>query len=182
MKSQTIKVDNVFPHFVAIKNLNLINFKVVGKDLKETFESNIKTSLNGSTLFDENSINYLNIELRDILSYLLKPYCNNFTFNVNGIWINKYKDKDYQGAHIHPSDFSFIIYYKIKKSYTVFNSPVKNLLEMFNSKIFFKHYEPELKQGDIIVFPSYLEHWVRPNSDNMTIAGNIKIIDIKEKK
>ena len=53
---------------------------------------------------------------------------------------------------------------------------------MFNSKIFFKHYEPKLKQGDIIVFPSYLEHWVRPNSDSMTIAGNIKIIDIKEKK
>ena len=95
MKNETVQVDNVFPHFVAIKNLNLINFKVVGKDLKETFESNIKTSLNGSTLFDKNSINYLNIELRDILSYLLKPYCNNFIFNVNGIWINKYKDKDY---------------------------------------------------------------------------------------
>ena len=178
----TVEINNIFPNHIAIKNLNLLNFKVVGKDLKKTFESNIETSLNGITLFDKNSINYLNIQLRDMLGYLLKPYCNNFVFNVNGIWLNKYKDKDYQGAHIHPSDFSFIIYYNIKKSYTVFNSPVKNLLEMFNSKIFFKHYEPKLKQGDIIVFPSYLEHWVRPNSYSMTIAGNIKIIDIKEKK
>ena len=178
----TVEINNIFPNHIAIKNLNLLNFKVVGKDLKKTFESNIETSLNGITLFDKNSINYLNIQLRDMLGYLLKPYCNSFVFNVNGIWLNKYKDKDYQGAHIHPSDFSFIIYYNIKKSYTVFNSPVKNLLEMFNSKIFFKHYEPKLKQGDIIVFPSYLEHWVRPNSDSMTIAGNIKIIDIKEKK
>tara|TARA_Y100000592_G_scaffold454_1_gene689 strand:+ start:1672 stop:2211 length:540 start_codon:yes stop_codon:yes gene_type:complete len=178
----TVEINNVFPNHVAVKNLNLLNFKVVGKDLKKTFESNIETSLNGVTLFDQNSINYLNMELREILGYLLKPYCDNFVFNVNGIWINKYKSEDYQGAHIHPSDFSFIIYYKIKKSYTVFNSPIKNLLEMFDSKIFFKHYEPELKQGDIIVFPSYLEHWVRPNSDNTTVAGNIKIIDVKEKK
>jgi len=31
------------------------------------------------------------------------------------------------------------------------------------------------------MFPSYLEHWVRPNSNNITIAGNIKIIDMKGK-
>jgi|TARA_R100001460_G_scaffold4404_1_gene12569 hypothetical protein len=177
-----VRVDNIFLNLVGIKNLNLINFKAVGKNFKETFESNVETSLNGITLFDKNSINYLNIELRDILSSLLKPYCNNFIFNVNGIWINKYKDKDYQGTHIHPSDFSFIIYYKINKSHTVFNSPVKNLLEMFNSKIFFKHYEPELKEGDIIVFPSYLEHWVKPNSNNITIAGNIKIMELLNDK
>ena len=178
MKDQPVKVDTIFPNFIAIKNLNLLNFKVVGKKFKKTFESNINTSLNGSTLFNKNSINYLNIQLRDMLSYLLKPYCSNFVFNVDGIWINKYDQKDYQGTHIHPSDFSFIIYYK-GNSNTVFNSPVKNLLEMINNQIFYKHYEPKLKQGDIIVFPSYLEHWVRPNSNNMTIAGNIKIIDIK---
>jgi len=54
-------------------------------------------------------------------------------------------------------------------------------LESFDSKIFNKDYEPNLKQGDIIVFPSYLEHWVKPNSGNITIAGNIKIIDMKGK-
>ena len=30
------------------------------------------------------------------------------------------------------------------------------------------------------MFPSYLEHWVKPNSNGKTIAGNIKIIDIKK--
>ena len=174
-----VKVDNIFPNLIATKNLDLNKFKFVGKNYKKTFESKIKTTLKGNTLFNKNSINYLNIELTETLSYLLKNYCKNFVFNVSDIWINKYEKKDYQGSHIHPSDFSFIIYYETNKSHTVFNSPVKNLLESIDSKIFNKDYEPNLKQGDMIVFPSYLEHWVRPNSGNTTIAGNIKIIDIK---
>ena len=173
-----VKVNNIFPNLIATKNLDLNKFKFVGKNYKKTFESKIKTTLKGNTLFNKNSINYLNIELTETLSYLLKNYCKNFVFNVSDIWINKYEKKDYQGSHIHPSDFSFIIYYKTNKSHTVFNSPVKNLLESIDSKIFSKDYETNLKQGDMIVFPSYLEHWVRPNSGNTTIAGNIKIVKL----
>ncbi len=177
-----VKVDSIFPNLVAVKNLDLSYFKVVGENYKKTFESGIKTTRDGSTLFDQDSINYLNLNLTDILSYLLKPYCKNFVFNVEGIWINKYSKNDYQGAHVHPSDFSFIIYYKANKSYTVFNSPVKSILESSKCKIFEQIFETNLKQGDIIVFPSYLEHWVKPNSTNITIAGNIKIVKmIKEK-
>ena len=99
-----------------------------------------------------------------------------------GMWINKYDNNNYQGAHVHPSDFSFIVYYNTDKSYTVFNSPVKNLLDVIKpneNKIFLKEYEPNLKKGDIILFPSYLEHWVKPNSNGITIAGNINIIETK---
>ena len=178
LKNTIVKVDNIFPNLIATKNLDLDKFKFVGKNYKKTFESNIKTTLDGTTLFSKDSINYLNINLTDMLGYLLKPYCKNFVFSVDSIWVNKYSKNNYQGSHVHPSDFSFIIYYKTDKSYTVFNSPVKNLTESFNNKFFIKHYEPKLKQGDIIIFPSYLEHWVRPNSNNVTVAGNIKIIKL----
>ena len=159
-------------------NDNFANFKIEGKNFKKTFESNIKTTLNGITLFNKESINYLNVQLCDMLSYLLKPYCKNFVFNVTGIWINKYDDKDYQGSHVHGSDFSFIIYYKSDRSYTVFNSPVKDILETIDNKFFKREFEPILKEGDMIVFPSYLQHWVRPNSNNITIAGNIDISEL----
>jgi hypothetical protein len=175
-----VKLKSLFPNLIAIKNLDLSNLKIKGKNFKKTFESSIETTLEGNTLFDKNSINYLNIELTNILSYLLKPYCKTFVFNVSDVWINKYSKNDYQAGHVHPSDFSFIIYYKVNKSYTVFNSPVKNLLDSVNNKIFKRDYEPDLKQGDIIIFPSYLEHWVRPNSNNITAAGNIKIIKANE--
>jgi hypothetical protein len=174
-----VKVNNIFPNLIANKNLDLNKFKFVGKNYKKTFESGIKTTLQGTTLFNKDSINYLNINLMDILSYLLKPYCKNFVFNVNSVWVNKYNKNDYQGSHVHPSDFSFIIYYKVNKSHTVFNSPVKKILESSSGKNFFiPSYEPNLKQGDIIVFPSYLEHWVKPNSNNITVAGNIKIVEL----
>ena len=181
IKNITVKVDNLFPNLIATKNLDLSKLKIVGKKFNKTFESEIKTTLKGNTLFDIKSMNYLNIHLTDLLSYLLKPICLNFVFKLNDIWINKYAKKDYQGSHIHPGDYSFIIYYKTDKSYTVFNSPVKSILEYGDNKIFYKDYQTKLKQGDIIMFPSYLEHWVRPNSNNITIAGNIKIIDMKGK-
>lgn len=170
-----VEVKHIFTNTVAIKNLDLSKFKVVGKKFRKTFESEIQTTMNTQTLFDKESINYLNIHLTDILSYLLKPYCKNFVFNVSDIWINKYMKKDYQGTHVHPGAFSFVIYYKTDKSYTIFNSPVKSLLEASDNNFFEKDYDPKLKQGDIIVFPSYLEHWVKPNTNSVTISGNIKI-------
>ena len=181
IKNTTVKVDNLFPNLIAIKNLDLSKLKIIGKKFNKTFESEIKTTVQGDTLFDIKSMNYLNIHLTDLLSHLLKPICLNFVFKLKDIWINKYGKKDYQGSHIHPADYSFIIYYKTDKSYTVFNSPVKSILESSTNKIFNKDYQTKLKQGDIIMFPSYLEHWVKPNSNNITIAGNIKIIDMKVK-
>ena len=179
----TVRVDSLFLiDLVAIKKLDLSKLKIVGNNFKKTFESNVMTTLNGDTLFDKQSINYLNLQLSEILGYLLKPYCKNFSFRIPDIWINKYEEKDYQGSHIHGSDFSFIIYYKTDKSHTVFNSPVKDILETRNSTIFLRKFEPNLKQGDIIIFPSYLQHWVRPNSNNVTVAGNIDIIELIKAK
>jgi len=177
-----VNVQNIFPNLIATKKLNLSNFNIVGKNFKKTFESKVKTTINTQTLLDKKSMNYLNIELTNILSFLLKPYCKTFVFKIEHIWLNKYSKKDYQGSHVHPSHFSFIIYYKVNKSHTVFNSPIKNILESYSNdfKIFQKDYEPNLEQGSIIVFPSYLEHWVRPNSNNTTIAGNINIIELKK--
>ena len=174
-----VNVVNIFPNAIAVKSLDLTYFKLEANNFKKSFESKVKTTLNGDTLFSEDTMNYLNIQMTDVLSYLLKPYCKNFVFKIIDIWINKYEEKDYQGTHVHPSDFSFIIYYQTDKSHTVFNSPIKNILETINSNIFDRKHEPNLKEGDLLIFPSYLQHWVRPNSGNMTISGNIKIIDIK---
>ena len=176
----SIKTINIFPNTAAVKSLDVTKINVHADKFEKTFESDLNTTIKTETLLTTDSMNYLNTELTNLLSYLLKPICKTFVFKIDGLWINKYEEKNYQGTHIHPADFSFIIYYDTKKSYTVFNSPVRNLLEIYESKIFDKEYIPKLKKGDIIMFPSYLEHWVKPNSNGKTIAGNIKIIDIKK--
>jgi len=174
-----INIENIFCTSIATKSLDLSKLQIIGGKFKKTFESGVNTTLETQTLFDKDSMNYLNIEITSILSKLLKPICKTFVFNIFSIWMNKYNKKDFQGTHVHPSDFSFIIYYKTDKSYTVFNAPFKSLLEMSNCKLHQREYEPKLACGDIILFPSYLEHWVRPNTKNVTVAGNIKIIDLK---
>ena len=176
----SVNTYNIFSNPIAIKTLDLTKIKINTNEYKKSFESDLNTTLETETLLTKDCMNYLNIQLTDLLSHLLKPICKTFVFKMHGMWVNKYEKKDYQGTHVHASDFSFIIYYDTKKSYTVFNSPVRNLLEMCKSEVFDKDYAPKLKQGDIIIFPSYLEHWVKPNSNGKTIAGNIKIIDIKK--
>jgi hypothetical protein len=46
--------------------------------------------------------------------------------------------------------------------------------------IFPTSYMPKLKSGSIIVFPSFVEHMVVPNSDQVTISGNLVFNKIKE--
>ena len=46
-----VKVNNIFPNLIATKNLDLNKFKFVGKNYKKTFESDIETTLQGTTLF-----------------------------------------------------------------------------------------------------------------------------------
>ena len=181
MKNTTVKVDNLFAINIASKKININKIKIESPEYKKSFKSNLLTSLQTETLLSQDSMNYLNINFTELLSYLLKPFCNNFVFNVSNIWINKYLDKDYQESHIHNGDFAFILYYKCDKSYTVFNSPSKNLIHRNTSNIFYEpvHYEPNFTQGDLVVFPAYLEHWVRPNSGNTTISGALMIKDIK---
>lgn len=93
------------------------------------------------------------------------------------IWRNKYSRTDWQDIHIHPHcTWSFIIYESVTESKTVFMNPnykdIQNHLGM-NLKEFPLDFRPQLSTGDIIIFPSFLEHFVRPGSEGTTISGNL---------
>jgi len=175
-----IKIVNIFPNYIAIKNIDLNKFKINNKEFKRSFESKIKTTLNTPNLFLPKDINYFNIQLTDVFSNIFKLLnYKTFVFNVTSIWMNIYDKNDFQGTHVHPSDYCFILYYDVKKSFTVFNSPVKDLLEFKDTTVFQREYEPNCNKGDLLVFPGYMQHWVKSNSKAKTIAGNIEIIDLK---
>ena len=178
-----VVIQNIFPNYIGIKNINLNNFTITTEKFKKSFESNIHTTLEESNLFSPKDIHYFNVQLTDIFSNLFKLNdISTFVFKVTGIWMNKYEVNDFQGTHVHPSDYCFILYYDVETSSTVFNSPVKDIIESRDpspTNIFNKHYEPNCKKGDLLVFPGYLQHWVKPTSNAKTIAGNIKIIEVK---
>jgi len=93
------------------------------------------------------------------------------------IWRNKYEENDWQDIHIHPrSSWSFIIYETVESSKTVFMSPIlKDVQNQFGSNVeeFPLDFRPQCNKGDIIIFPSFIEHFVRPGNRGTTISGNI---------
>jgi hypothetical protein len=161
-------------------------FKIYPAKLEETFMSKTKTNLHsqGENKYPRESINYLNIKLREMLAEVLVCFgIKTFVFNVKDIWMNSYTNMDWQESHVHPgAQFSFNIYYGTPQSNTVFEHPGKTSILLSSSDSWFKtdfEPSPRLKKGDIILFPSWVSHYVKPNSDGETISGNILIMDIK---
>ena len=165
------------PIFVTSIDSSKINLEY--KKIERQWES--------QTLTSYSQLNYLNKESTD---YLLETIVLaiedfikiNFKVTLTAIWENIYDDKEsFQENHIHTnSHFSFIIYKKIKESKTVFFAPYKYLLECFYSYSFIQNYfphnfQPCLKENQMNIFPSFLEHMVKPISNSITISGNLNI-------
>jgi len=93
------------------------------------------------------------------------------------IWRNIYKN-DFQELHMHVnSQFSFTIYEKISKPQTIFYNPAHDMMYATNVDKYLKTvYEPEVKEKQMVVFPSYLQHMVRKTDEAITISGNIFLI------
>ena len=123
--------------------------------------------------------NQSTLYLLETIIKLITPEINKkFSINLSSIWTNKYSKNDYQEEHIHcGSDFSFIIYSKIKESKTVFVSDYKYLIETFNLlSLFPTEFNLSCRSNQIVVFPSFLKHRVDKNNfSGETISGNVKI-------
>ncbi len=110
-----------------------------------------------------------------VATEVLKEKYTNFKLSLIDIWTNKYIKKDYQEPHIHPkSHFSFIIYKKVESSKTYFISPNNYLIESFSMEGLFPMSQSlNLRNNQMVIFPSFLAHGVKNSSNEETIAGNL---------
>jgi len=118
------------------------------------------------------------------------------SYKITDIWYNKYKQKQFQEIHHHhPSSFSAIHYLRLCDDHpgTTFINPSKHgflyesfLTNLFNlcdssndlHSFFYPKFSISVKQGDIIIFPSSIEHEVcqqKSNNERITISFNIQI-------
>lgn len=116
--------------------------------------------------------------------YLIEVFVRNLGEELIGpnprfgeIWRNIYEENDWQDIHIHPkASWSFIIYESVSESKTVFMNPlyrdIQNQLGT-NVKTFPLDFRPVLNTGDMIIFPSFIQHFVRPGNIGSTISGNV---------
>ena len=114
-----------------------------------------------------------------------------FDVSINKIWYNVYTDGEYQEVHDHlgslfePSHFSFIHFLCFdKKNHNPpeFRDPLSQLrttsLELERNNCG-EVYVPDVTEGDLIMFPSYLQHCVPPGKKTeyprITISFNVKV-------
>lgn len=112
----------------------------------------------------------------------------NVTANVrvHDIWYNHYTINQFQEKHHHlPCDISCIHYIKLHPNHfgTTFVNPC-SLLNSSNKLLSLKSphvYTPYVEEGDIIIFPSYMEHFVKKqeiDEERITISWNCILSDI----
>lgn len=112
----------------------------------------------------------------------------NITANVrvHDIWCNFYIINQFQEKHHHlPCDISCIHYVKLNPNHfgTTFVNPY-SLLNSSNKLLDLKSphtFTPYVEEGDVIIFPSYMEHFVKKqeiDEERITISWNCILSDL----
>ena len=168
---------NLFSVPIMIGNIDLEKVKIKNDKFSHKWLSQTKTSHGFKNVFEPASEKYVGNLFADSLGELIK---RSFMLMFTAVWENNYIKNDFQEPHIHVhSHFSFIVYKKANESNTVFLNPSKYLLQSLDlGNIIPENYKLSLRQGQFVIFPSFLEHMVLQGNNYTTISGNF---NIKEK-
>ena len=112
------------------------------------------------------------------------------SWDYSNFWYNLYKEGQGQETHDHLNSARTHwsgVYYARGASPTVFKNPTRlcnthshgNMTNSHLAEFFFQHWTPDVKDGDIILFPPYLAHYAPiqpPGSDpRVTFSFNLFI-------
>ena len=161
---------------------------------------NVKSSFFNNVFIKNHHELDFNSIFSDMLFKEIELFCKELNINeynkdslmIQKIWFNNYKLGDFQEHHNHSGPqtiFSFVYLLKsadsILDSKLCFGNPRSNLFKynnyerLFNVNEYKTHFIPDLKNGDLIIFPSHMEHYVsiHKNKDvnRITISGNIHL-------
>ena len=137
------------------------------------------------------------VQFTDLISFvrqkLLKValhnnYIDELKFIIVNMWANVNNHKDFNRAHLHPnSDWSFAYYVKVTEDSggIVFCDPRVRRVMRVQDDILIDYsngsqhsiYTVNPLNGKLVIFPSYLEHYVEPNltqETRISISGNIR--------
>jgi len=163
---------------------------------KGWFTNKLMTSFNGEPegkeiFFGEND-EYQNMLTKIYTEHLNKIFDRKFKVAIDEIWYNVYINGEYQEEHDHlgginGSHFScihFLSFDEKNHQPVVFKDPlrqVRNLCVELDRNEYSEHCIPIIKEGDLLMFPSYLSHEVNPGKatpdyPRISIAFNIRVL------
>lgn len=188
-----------------IKNLLVSKIEEDSKELSipEGWITNkIKTSFcgekRGKEIFFGEDNTYQTILEKKYAKCLDSFFDSTYTIMIDEIWYNCYTDGEYQEPHdhingsfntCHFSCIHFLSFDKTTHKPTSFCDPLEKIRALsleFDRNKYKPTYVPDIEEGDFIMFPSYLTHYVEPSASTkdyprITIAMNIKILQYGEK-
>ena len=169
---------------VLIDTVDLAKIEIKNINFSQKWQGDVHTSHGYCNELNEEGVDEL---LKVITKNLNEIIPFRYQVEIKNVWQNKYEIGHSQDKHMHTrAHFSFIVYENVDEGKTVFVHPINDLLmEKYAylgikgdeaAQVFQMEFEPRLKKGSIIIFPSYLEHYVRKNNKpGSTISGNINI-------
>lgn len=92
---------------------------------------------------------------------------------IRELWFQQYLNNDTHGWHIHGSNFTAIYYIELNEA-----SPLTELICPFSLN---KKIVPNIKEGDILIFPSYVIHRAPRINNNIRktiISFNLNFLNI----
>lgn len=190
-----MELNYIFTNFLATDtlNLNLSNLELYANELKDSSDGRIVSNKKG---WQSNDLNHDDFELKELISeikerifVLLESQEFETNFFLDNIWMNINSTHAYNEIHIHPNSLlSGVFYVKVPKNSgrIVFVNPNFSIssflwktsikkLNGFNSQ----KWKIDPKENMLLIFPSWLHHYVEPNDSNenrISISFNIGIL------
>lgn len=187
-----MNIQDIFTNFLAIDTIEIKNISTIEKFCYEKInleptdlgQSNM-SKLELTTLFSSVT---LQIESRLSIIKNKFKFKDHLQFKIGRSWINLNQNNNVTKPHLHANSlFSGILYIKCKNSGPiVFVNPIVAHQYVINSDIIQEYNKftsadmsviPEV--GKLIIFPSWLVHYIENNLDNtdrISIAFNVDIV------
>jgi hypothetical protein len=140
------------------KVLTAIDFADFKSPVSENCEINIsKTDWDFSK---NDSRTWLQILGPDLLHHVgqVCSDCGYYKFTMHEVWFQQYKKESQHGWHVHGSSFTNVYYLQLPE-----DAPKTLLVDPFTQK---KIIELDVKEGDTVMFPSFVLHKTDKNFSN----------------
>ena len=162
------------------QNLQTLDYSEYILDLADTEYSEKKSNMGGwqsrSNLFEDPIFQEFNQSILNAAAGILREYTNKEPY-IQSMWANVNAKGDYNGQHTHEGELSGVFYCQVPENSgkLVFVNPaVRSYISVIRNKNFYV--DPE--RLALIMFPSWLEHYVESNQNDdprISISFNIGI-------
>lgn len=180
----------------ALSQINPLDYtKKVSDPDSNNYGWNCRVSTGrGENLKGEWSDIFVDCVKKHVIDYITSiKIRENFEVNIRPPWINVYELNDHQEVHTHstgqvvlsycyfhkiPVDSGNFIFYNSIGKNNFFGQPIDAFVQTIDP-----FYMPQVGEGDLIIFPSWLDHMVSHNKSNdlrITLSGNIFMRELGE--